>query len=102
MVVFAVFCLSVVELSQPRSKYKADSPHRAADVHYLLLSHVNSSDMALLAHQLTQHVAVSPTPTAQVQYPTALQALRHHQTTAIVPEKKDARCQYEYTGSSTT
>lgn len=77
--------LSVVELSQLRFIYKAESPHRAVDVHYLLLSHVNSGDMALLAHQLTQHVTVSPTPTAQVQYPAPLQALRHHQTTAIVP-----------------
>lgn len=53
---------------------------------YLVLSHVNPSDMALLAHQLTQHVTVSPTPTAQVQDPGALQTLRQHQTTAIVPK----------------
>lgn len=62
-----------------------------AQVHYLVLSHVNASDVALLAHQLTQHVAVSPTSTAQVQYPAALQALRHHQTTAIVPEEERQR-----------
>lgn len=42
--------------------------------------------MTILAHQLTQHVAVPPTSTAQVQYPAALQTLWHHQTTAIVPE----------------
>lgn len=56
-------------------------------MHYLVLSHVNASDMALLAHQLAQHIAVPPTSTAQVQYPAALQALWHHQTTAIVPER---------------
>lgn len=57
-----------------------------ADTQYLVLSHVNSSDMTSLAHQLTQHVAVPPTSTAQVQYPAALQTLRYHQTTAIIPD----------------
>lgn len=56
------------------------------DVKYLVLSHINPSDMALLAHQLTQHVAVPPTPTAQVKYPAALQTLWNHQTTAIAPK----------------
>lgn len=55
-------------------------------IQYLDFSHINPSDMALLAHQLTQHVAVPPTPTAQVQYPAALQTLRQHQTTAKVPK----------------
>lgn len=61
-------------------------PRCGAPVQYLVLGHVNAGDVALLAHQLTQHVAVPPAPTAQVQYPAALQALRHHQATAIVPE----------------
>lgn len=52
---------------------------------YLGLSHVNASDMTLLAHQLTQHVAVPPTAAAQVQDGAALQALRHQQTAAVVP-----------------
>lgn len=56
------------------------------DIQYLVLSHINPSDMALLAHQLTQNVAVPPTPTAQVQYPAALQTLWHQQTTSIVPK----------------
>lgn len=54
---------------------------------YLVLGHVDASDMAVLAHQLTQHIAVSPASTAQVQYPAALQTLRHNQTAAIVPER---------------
>lgn len=66
------------------------------NVQYLVLSHVNASDMTLLAHQLAQHVAVSPTSTAQVQYPAALQALWHHQTTAIVPEEGRTHTQHEY------
>lgn len=63
---------------------------------YLVVSHVNSSDMTILTHQLTQHVAVSPTSTAQVQYPAALQGLRHHQTAAIVSEDKDTQGQHAY------
>lgn len=69
-------------------KYKTDSPlwlHCKADVQYLAVSHVNPSDVTLLADQLTEHVAVSASTTAQVQDPAALQALRHHQAAAIIP-----------------
>lgn len=65
-----------------------------SNVQYLVLSHVNASDVALLAYQLTQHVYVPPTPAAQVQDPAALQALWHHQTTAIVPEGEERHQQY--------
>lgn len=61
-------------------------PALCCDAQYLTLSHVNASDMTLLPHQLAQHVAISPTSATQVQDPAALQALRHHQATAIVPE----------------
>lgn len=61
---------------------------------YLALSHVNSRDMPLLAYQLTQHIDVSPTSTAQVQDPAALQGLGHHQTAAIVSEDKDSQGQH--------
>lgn len=54
-------------------------------VPYLCLSHVDASDMALLPHQLAQHVAVPATAAAQVQDPAGCQALRDDQATAIVP-----------------
>ena len=61
---------------------------------YLLFSHINPSNVTLLPHQLTQHIAVPPSSTAQVQNPAALHTLGHHQTTASVPEGKPNRQSY--------
>lgn len=67
-------------------KNKTKRPALCCNAQYLTFSHVNASDMTLLPHQLAQHVAIPPTSATQVQDPAALQALRHHQATAIVPE----------------
>lgn len=57
---------------------------------YLILSHVDACDVALLPDQLAEHVAVLPTATALVQQPAALQTLWDHQPTPIVPDRTTA------------
>lgn len=52
---------------------------------HLDLSHVYPGDVSLLADQLAKHIAISATPTAQIQNPAVFQTLRHHQTAAIIP-----------------
>lgn len=74
-------------------RYSSYSARHAAALVYLAFGHVDAGDMAALAHQLAQHVAVPATPAAQVQYPAALQALWHHQPTAIVPGEEEKASQ---------
>lgn len=54
-------------------------------VPYLALSHIYPGDVALLPNQLAQQVAVPAAAAAQVQDPARRQALRDHQTAAVVP-----------------
>lgn len=61
--------------------------HRNAQ--YLDLRHVNASDVTLLPHQLTEHVAIPAASTAQVQDPATLQGLGYHQATTIVPVEEE-------------
>lgn len=83
-------------------KNMVSPPHHT--VVYLVLSHVDACDVALLPDQLAEHVAVSPTATAQVQQLAALQTLWDHQTTPIVPDRTAAGqgLQGEYIESSIT
>lgn len=55
----------------------------------LIFSHVDACDMSLLSYELAEHVAIPSTPTAEIKHPAALQTLRDHQTTAIVPERTE-------------